>query len=200
MLEGFEQVTHAVQMQSLTDVFDKEELFDFDNRTKSSLGLDTVEYVTELKIDGLSVSLEYRDGMFFRGSTRGDGNIGEDITNNLRTIKSIPLKLTEQIPYLEVRGEVFMPKPAFLRLNELREVAEEPLFANRETPPPVRSDNWTAVLRRREALIFLFLTYRLLREWSLSLTAKVLIICGNWDLKLFLTGGFSTGLTRSMMK
>lgn len=130
VLEGFEQVTHAVQMQSLTDVFDKDELFDFDNRTKSSLGLDTVEYVTELKIDGLSVSLEYRDGMFFRGSTRGDGNIGEDITNNLRTIKSIPLKLTEQIPYLEVRGEVFMPKPAFLRLNELREVAEEPLFAN----------------------------------------------------------------------
>ena len=130
VLEGFEQVTHAVQMQSLTDVFDKEELFDFDNRTKSSLGLDTVEYVTELKIDGLSVSLEYRDGMFFRCSTRGDGNIGEDITNNLRTIKSIPLKLTEQIPYLEVRGEVFMPKPAFLRLNELREVAEEPLFAN----------------------------------------------------------------------
>ena len=130
VLEGFEPVTHAVQMQSLTDVFDKEELFDFDNRTKSSLGLDTVEYVTELKIDGLSVSLEYRDGMFFRGSTRGDGNIGEDITNNLRTIKSIPLKLTEQIPYLEVRGEVFMPKPAFLRLNELREVAEEPLFAN----------------------------------------------------------------------
>lgn len=130
VLEGFEQVTHAVQMQSLTDVFDKEELFDFDNRTKSSLGLDTVEYVTELKIDGLSVSLEYRDGMFFRGSTRGDGNIGEDITNNLRTIKSIPLKLTEQIPYLEVRGEVFMPKPAFIRLNELREVAEEPLFAN----------------------------------------------------------------------
>ena len=130
VLEGFEEVTDAVQMQSLTDVFDKEELFDFDNRTKSSLGLDTVEYVTELKIDGLSVSLEYRDGMFFRGSTRGDGNIGEDITNNLRTIKSIPLKLTEQIPYLEVRGEVFMPKPAFLRLNELREVAEEPLFAN----------------------------------------------------------------------
>lgn len=130
VLEGFEQVTHAVQMQSLTDVFDKEELFDFDNRTKSSLGLDIVEYVTELKIDGLSVSLEYRDGMLFRGSTRGDGNIGEDITNNLRTIKSIPLKLTEQIPYLEVRGEVFMPKPAFLRLNELREVAEEPLFAN----------------------------------------------------------------------
>ena len=67
MLEGFEQVTHAIQMQKPTDVFDKEELFDFDNRTKLSLGLDTVEYVTELKIDGLSVSLEYRDGMFFSG-------------------------------------------------------------------------------------------------------------------------------------
>lgn len=130
VLKQFNQVVHAVQMQSLTDVFDKDELYEFDKRISVSLGIDRVEYITELKIDGLSVSLEYVNGEFVRGSTRGDGNIGEDITNNLKTIKSIPLKLTEEIPSLEVRGEVFMPKSSFLKLNELRELTEEPLFAN----------------------------------------------------------------------
>lgn len=130
VLDKFSQVNHIVQMQSLTDVFDKEELLEFDKRTMASLGIENVEYVTELKIDGLSVSLEYIDGEFVRGSTRGDGSIGEDITNNLKTVKSIPLRLTEKIPSLEVRGEVFMPKSAFLKLNEIREISEEPLFAN----------------------------------------------------------------------
>ncbi len=130
VLEGFESVEHNVRMQSLTDVFDKGELVEFDNRVRSALGVDEAEYATELKIDGLSVSLEYRDGIFFRGSTRGDGHMGENITNNLKTIKSIPLKLKEPVPYLEVRGEVFMPKAAFLKLNELRELSGEPLFAN----------------------------------------------------------------------
>ncbi len=130
VLEGFENVEHAVRMQSLTDVFDKSELLEFDGRVRSALGVDKPEYTTELKIDGLSVSLEYRDGVFFRGSTRGNGAVGEDITNNLKTIKSIPLRLSEPVPYLEVRGEVFMPKKAFLDLNELREIRGEPLFAN----------------------------------------------------------------------
>lgn len=130
VLTEFEQVVHTVQMQSLTDVFDKQELIDFDKRTASALGIEKVEYVTELKIDGLSVSLEYVNGEFVRGSTRGDGNVGEDITNNLKTVKSIPLKLTEPVPRLEVRGEVFMPKSAFLKLNEIRELSGEPLFAN----------------------------------------------------------------------
>lgn len=130
VLEGFESVTHNVQMQSLTDVFNRDELEAFDKRTAAALETDVVEYVTELKIDGLSVSLEYRDGKFFRGSTRGNGFVGEDITNNLKTIKSIPLSLSEPIPRLEVRGEVFMPKAAFLRLNELRELSGETLFAN----------------------------------------------------------------------
>lgn len=130
VLEGFESVTHEVQMQSLTDVFNKDELEAFDKRTADALETNVVEYVTELKIDGLSVSLEYRDGKFFRGSTRGNGFVGEDITNNLKTIKSIPLSLSEAIPRLEVRGEVFMPKAAFLKLNELRELSGEPLFAN----------------------------------------------------------------------
>ena len=120
ILEGFEEVTHNVQMQSLNDVFDKESVIDFGVKTENALGEKT-EYVTELKIDGLSVSLEYRDGYFFRGSTRGDGNVGEDVTENLKTIRNIPLKLTEPIEYLEVRGEVFMPHSSFLKLNELQE-------------------------------------------------------------------------------
>lgn len=130
VLSEFGQVAHAVQMQSLTDVFDKQELIEFDKRTAAALEIETVEYVTELKIDGLSVSLEYENGSFVRGSTRGDGNIGEDITNNLKTVKSIPLKLSEPVPKLEVRGEVFMPKSAFLKLNEIREMSGETLFAN----------------------------------------------------------------------
>lgn len=128
--EGFTEVQHDVQMQSLADVFSKEELDAFDERVRTALEVDTVEYVVEMKIDGLSVSLEYENGSFVRGSTRGNGFVGEDITQNLRTIPSIPLKLTEAIPYLEVRGEVFMPQKSFLALNEQRELSGEPLFAN----------------------------------------------------------------------
>ena len=128
--EGFSEVTHAVQMQSLADVFSKEELEAFDERVRSALEVDEVEYVVEMKIDGLSVSLEYENGSLVRGSTRGNGFVGEDITQNLRTIPSIPLKLTEAVPYLEVRGEVFMPQKSFLALNEQRELSGEPLFAN----------------------------------------------------------------------
>lgn len=130
VLEGFDEVEHTVQMQSLADVFSKEELFEFDERTRNALGVDKIEYAVEMKIDGLSVSLEYENGSFVRGSTRGNGYVGEDITANLKTIKSIPLKLKENIPFLEVRGEVFMPKDSFIRLNEQREAADEPLFAN----------------------------------------------------------------------
>ncbi len=130
ILEGFMQVTHQVQMQSLADVFSKEELFEFDTRVSSALGNDPYEYVAEMKIDGLSVSLEYVNGVFTRGSTRGDGFVGEDITHNLKTIQSIPLRLKEAVPFLEVRGEVYMPQKSFLKLNEQREASGEPLFAN----------------------------------------------------------------------
>lgn len=128
--EGFEEVSHTVQMQSLSDVFSKEELFEFDARVRAALEVQCVDYVTEMKIDGLSVSLEYTDGVFTRGSTRGNGFIGEDITQNLKTIQSIPLRLGEPLPFLEVRGEVYMPQKSFLRLNEQREAEGEPLFAN----------------------------------------------------------------------
>ena len=130
VLQGFVEVEHTVQMQSLSDVFSEEEFLDFDTRTAKALELDAPEYTVEMKIDGLSVSLEYENGIFTRGSTRGNGFVGEDITENLRTIGSIPLRLTEALPYLEVRGEVFMPKASFVKLNEQREVAGEPLFAN----------------------------------------------------------------------
>lgn len=157
VLEGFDSVEHAVRMQSLTDVFSKDELLEFDGRVRSAIDTDVPEYVTELKIDGLSVSLEYRDGSFFRGSTRGNGDVGEDITNNLRTIKSIPLRLCEPVPYLEVRGEVFMPKSAFLKLNELRTLTGEPLFANpRNAAAGSLRQLDSSVTARRNLDIFVF--------------------------------------------
>ena len=129
ILDGFSEVVHSVQMQSLNDVFDRESVIDFGEKTETTLG-EKVEYITEMKIDGLSVSLEYRDGYFFRGSTRGDGNVGEDVTENLKTIRNIPLRLTENIKYLEVRGEVFMPHSSFIRLNEIQEERDQKPFKN----------------------------------------------------------------------
>ena len=128
--DGFAEVVHTVQMQSLADVFSKDELYEFDSRVRAALGDESVEYVTEMKIDGLSVSLEYENGLFTRGSTRGNGFVGEDITQNLKTIPGIPLKLNEPMPFIEVRGEVYMPEKSFLRLNEQREASGEPVFAN----------------------------------------------------------------------
>lgn len=128
--DGFAEVVHTVQMQSLADVFSKDELYEFDSRVRTALGDESVEYVTEMKIDGLSVSLEYENGLFTRGSTRGNGFVGEDITQNLKTIPGIPLKLNEPLPFIEVRGEVYMPEKSFLRLNEQREASGEPVFAN----------------------------------------------------------------------
>lgn len=113
-INTFEKVTHEVQMGSLQDVFSKGELYEFDERVKKAVG--KAVYCVEPKIDGLSVSLEYKDGVFVRGSTRGDGFVGEDITKNLKTIKSIPMVLHEKIPFIEVRGEVYMPKADFEKL------------------------------------------------------------------------------------
>ncbi len=113
-INTFEKVTHEVQMGSLQDVFSKGELYEFDERVKKAVG--KAVYCVEPKIDGLSVSLEYKDGVFVRGSTRGDGFVGEDITKNLKTIKSIPMELNEKIPFIEVRGEVYMPKADFEKL------------------------------------------------------------------------------------
>lgn len=127
-MKGFKKVRHEIPMQSLQDVFSFEELRKFDDRVKKSL--DDYEYVVEQKIDGLSVSLEYENGVFSRGSTRGDGLVGEDITANLKTVKSIPLRLREDVEFLEVRGEVYLPVGDFLELNEKQEVLGGKIFAN----------------------------------------------------------------------
>ncbi|HZH62785.1 MAG TPA: NAD-dependent DNA ligase LigA [Metabacillus sp.] len=128
VLEAFQKVVHRTPMLSLGNAFNEQDLRDFDRRVKQAVG-DDVQYVVELKIDGLAVSLRYENGYFVQGATRGDGTTGEDITENLKTIRSIPLKLKSDVSF-EVRGEVFMPKKSFEKLNELRLAAEEEPFAN----------------------------------------------------------------------
>ena len=127
-LSQFEKVTHPVPLMSLQDVFSMEELHDFLKKAMLS-DMDTV-FSVEPKIDGLSVALEYVDGKFVRGATRGDGNVGEDVTANLKTIRAIPMTLENAPPRLIVRGEVFMPKKSFEKLNAHQEAEGKPLFAN----------------------------------------------------------------------
>jgi DNA ligase (NAD+) len=129
-LEGFVKVQHAIPMLSLANAFNAEDLRDFDRRVRQGIGTENpVRYVCELKIDGLAVSLRYEDGRFVRGATRGDGTTGEGITQNLRTIRSLPLLLKKPFT-VEVRGEAFMPRRAFAKLNENRTERGEALFAN----------------------------------------------------------------------
>ena len=127
-LESFQQVTHRVPLESLQDVFDFDELRAFDQRVRGTVP--QPRYSVEPKVDGLSVALEYEDGLFVRGATRGDGQVGEDVTENLRTVKSIPLRIPDAPGTLIVRGEVYMPKKVFHALNEEREKRGEALFAN----------------------------------------------------------------------
>ena len=150
-VSAFAPVTHEVPLESLQDVFSAEELTDFLSRVQAP------QYTVEPKVDGLSVALEYVDGVLVRGATRGDGLVGEDVTANLRTIASIPLRLEDAPPRLIVRGEVFMPRQVFERLNEEREERGQPLFANprnaaagslRQLDPKV------AARRRLDILIF----------------------------------------------
>lgn len=127
ILEGFGKVVHEYPMLSLSNVFNEEDIRDFDRRVQAGTGQAT--YICELKIDGLAVSLKYENGTFVQGATRGDGTVGEDITANLKTIRTVPLKLAEPIT-IEVRGEAYMPKRSFMRLNEARDENGEEPFAN----------------------------------------------------------------------
>ena len=154
-LSQFVKVEHPVPLESLQDVFSLEELAEFGDRVRQSIP--APEYTVEPKVDGLSVALEYVDGVFVRGATRGDGRIGEDVTENLRTVRSIPMKLENAPARLIVRGEVFMPKAVFEQLNEAREAAGEALFANprnaaagslRQLDPKI------AAARRLDILVF----------------------------------------------
>ncbi|MBR2500504.1 MAG: NAD-dependent DNA ligase LigA, partial [Clostridia bacterium] len=155
-LSEFDTVEHKVLMQSLTDAFSKDEILEFDERVKNTLNED-YEYVVEYKIDGLSVSLEYENGILVRGSTRGDGKTGEDVTQNLKTINSIPLKLKENVERLEVRGEVFIGKRDFCKLNEEKEKMGEPLFANsRNTAAGSLKQLDSTIAAKRRLDIFIF--------------------------------------------
>lgn len=152
----FEKVQHTIQMGSLQDVFSFEEVREFDNRVRNAL-TNPPTYIVEPKIDGLSVSLEYRDGMFIRGSTRGDGFIGEDITANLKTIKSIPLKLKKALPFIEVRGEVYMPKKSFEKLIKRQEIeGEQPAKNPRNAAAGSLRQKDSKVTAQRELDIFIF--------------------------------------------
>ncbi len=127
--EGFDKVEHEVPLQSLQDVFSIEELRQFDARVRKETNVEELKYSVEAKIDGLSVALEYVDGKFVRGATRGNGQIGENVTANLKTIKNIPKKLKENVNII-VRGEVFISKEDFEKMNEEQEILEEKTFAN----------------------------------------------------------------------
>lgn len=128
ILKGFGKVVHEFPMLSLSNAFNEEDLREFDRRVKAAAGHD-VSYICELKIDGLAISLRYVDGKFAQGSTRGDGTVGEDITASLKTIRTIPLRLKESVA-IEVRGEAYMPKQSFVKLNAMRDEAGDEPFAN----------------------------------------------------------------------
>ena len=127
--EGFNKVEHEVPLQSLQDVFSIDELRAFDERVRKQLGVDTLDYTVEAKIDGLSSAIEYVNGEYVKGATRGNGTIGEDVTENIRTIKNVPKKLKEPVNLI-VRGEVFISKENFEKMNEEQEILGEKTFAN----------------------------------------------------------------------
>lgn len=128
-LDQFQKVEHRIPLLSLGNAFNEQDLYEFDRRVRQAVGGEQVNYMVELKIDGLAVSLTYENGLFVRGATRGDGTIGEDITQNLKTIRSLPLRLKDPVT-IEVRGEAYLPKKEFQRINKQREQNGEPLFAN----------------------------------------------------------------------
>ena len=151
----FAKVTHAYPLESLQDVFSFDELGEFYTRVENTVG--NAEYVVEYKIDGLSVALEYVDGEFVRGATRGDGQVGEDVTKNLKTIKDIPKKLENAPPHLIVRGEVYMKKSVFDALNAELELHEKPLLANpRNAAAGSLRQKDSRITRERKLSIFCF--------------------------------------------
>ena len=129
-LKQFESYTHRTPLLSLMNAYGTDDLREFHQRIVSDLGTDTVEYAVEYKIDGLSIALYYENGVLRHGVTRGDGVTGENVTANVRTVKNIPLRLESDIPVLEARGEVYLPKASFEKINQQREASGEPLFAN----------------------------------------------------------------------
>ena len=130
VLEGFEKFTHNVPLQSLDNVFNEAEVYEFCRKIQDAFPGEPVEFVVEKKIDGLSVALTYEGGLLTVGATRGDGNVGENVTLNVKTVMSVPLKLNNPVEKLVVRGEIYMPKSSFMKLNEEQDLKGQPTFAN----------------------------------------------------------------------
>lgn len=166
-LAKFSPVEHIVPMQSLHDSFSEQELIDFDNRVRAVVP--NPQYVVEPKFDGLSVSVEYRNGIFVRGSTRGDGLVGEDITENLQTIKSLPKRLNKPLPFIEVRGEVYMSNSSFLSLVEKQELNDEKPFKNpRNAAAGSLRQKDANITKNRDLDIFIFNIQRIEGEQLIS--------------------------------
>lgn len=182
VLSGFQKKTHEIPMLSLGDVFSKEELVTFDQRLEKAVGKKQ-HYSCELKIDGLAISLIYRNGKFVEGSTRGNGIIGENITENLKTIKAIPLRLSEPVS-LEVRGECYMPKKAFAALNEKREAQGKPIFANpRNAAAGSLRQLDTRITNSRQLSTFIYYLMEP-QQYGLSTQTEVLHQLAAWGFKI----------------
>jgi DNA ligase (NAD+) len=185
-VEGFETVLHAAPMLSLDNAYSEEELRAFDERVRGAVGADSVAYIAELKIDGLSIALTYEDGRLVRGATRGDGVQGEDVTPNVRVIRAIPLALSGAPPgRLEIRGEIFLSRAAFERVNREREEREETLFANPRNAAAgtMRMLDPGEVARRRlRAFVYELLTVTTPREAVPPSHADLLAELGSWGL------------------
>ena len=187
--EGFDTVSHAEPMLSLDNAYTEDELRAFDERVRRGLGAageapEAVDYVAELKIDGLSIALTYVDGLLVRGATRGDGARGEEVTHNVRTIRAIPLRLSQAVPSsIEVRGEVYLPRQAFEKMNRERENAGEPLFANpRNAAAGALRQLDPALVARRGLRAFTYQLVEAGRETSPRTHAETLTQLARWGL------------------
>ena len=201
-LEGFKQVSHKVAMLSLDNSYNFTELAAFDERVRRSLGIDTddIEYVAELKIDGVGIALLYENGVLVRGATRGNGTVGDDITPNVRTIMSIPLKLQGDDglmpPSLEVRGEAFIGLKEFERINREREEAGQPVFANprNSTAGALRTLDVMEVARRRLDVFIYTLSHA--EGLAVETHSESLKLMGRFGLKVNLTTRVCRGLSQ----
>ncbi|MDR1521678.1 MAG: NAD-dependent DNA ligase LigA [Streptococcaceae bacterium] len=182
MLDGFKKVVHEIPLYSLADVFNKEEIIAFDKRVQKTLG-NAIEYLCELKIDGLSISLKYIDGKLVQAATRGNGTVGENITENVKTIKSVPLMLSEAVT-VEIRGEAYMPKNAFTNLNEKRIEEGEEAFANpRNAAAGSLRQLDTKVTANRNLSAF-FYNIAQVSNFSVFSQEEVLALLKKWHLKV----------------
>jgi len=186
-LPAFQNVRHSVPMLSIDNTYSEEELIAFDRRVRDSLGVKTVTYVLEPKVDGVAVSLRYEKGVFVQGATRGDGEVGDDITANLRTIKSIPLRLRgRDIPdVVEPRGEAYWPREDFEAYNRKREEAGEPLFANPRNATAGTLKQLDPRIVAQRPLRFVAHSFGLIQPMRFKLHSEVMAAFGQWGIPIF---------------